>query len=355
MAHTHSHEEAENYFLDQIFTIALCGAIGAIAVLLFVKKSMLMIILDPRFHPYVLAGGIALLLMVAIRAMAIWKLAGQPAPVVADAAAHSHDHHHHHEHEHCDHDHDHGHDHAHCQHDHQHGHDHAHGHDHDHGHDHGWSPWRYTILMLPVVLYFLNLPNEGFSAKVEKQDFADLSTGQTEASTVALLAAPGGMSPLVAASALYPGRQDAFAGGVVGKKVDLPDLAFSQLEQAAYSPGMRKRLHGRSVWLVGKFVATSDPNQFGLVRYKMNCCAADALPLRAIIMVNPDWKGPGRAPLDARARQQKWVKVTGRIYFFKARDRADEFIPAIILFPSEKKTPNDLVEIVPQPADPYAR
>jgi hypothetical protein len=34
----------------------------------------------------------------------------------------------------------------------------------DHGHDHGWNPWRYIVLLLPVVLYFLDFPNGGFSA-----------------------------------------------------------------------------------------------------------------------------------------------------------------------------------------------
>ncbi len=74
-----------------------------------------------------------------------------------------HDHDHGHTHEHgaaCDHTHDHDHEHGHT-----HGHDHAHAHGgHDHGHDHGWNPWRYIVLLLPVVLYFLNLPNSGFSA-----------------------------------------------------------------------------------------------------------------------------------------------------------------------------------------------
>ena len=70
----HNHEADESYFLDQIFSIALCGAIGAICILLYVKKTMLTIILHPSFHPYVLAGGIALLVLVTIRAVALWKL-----------------------------------------------------------------------------------------------------------------------------------------------------------------------------------------------------------------------------------------------------------------------------------------
>ena len=115
MAHTHEHghEHGESYFLDQIFTIALCGALGAIAVLLYVRKGMLTLVLSPSLHPYLLFGGIGLLLMVAIRAVAVWRLAGQ----ASNGTAHAHDH------GHEDHPHDHAHGHA---------HDHAHGHDHDH-------------------------------------------------------------------------------------------------------------------------------------------------------------------------------------------------------------------------------
>src|SRR5208283_5592873 len=136
----------------------------------------------------VLIAGIVLLILVAIRAVGLWRSVG-PA---AGGAVLAHDHHHgpgekcSHDHGHdCGHDHDHAHDHAHeaghdCGHDHGHNHDHDHdhdpGHEHehhhahshgpgdDHGHDHGFSPWRYIILLLPVVLYFLNLPNQGFSA-----------------------------------------------------------------------------------------------------------------------------------------------------------------------------------------------
>ena len=92
MAHTH--EDDEGYFLDQIFTIALCGGLGAIAVLLSVNKTMLNLILHEKFHPFILAGGIALLVLVAIRIVAVWQMAGEIQP-------HSHDHaHHHHDHDH---------------------------------------------------------------------------------------------------------------------------------------------------------------------------------------------------------------------------------------------------------------
>src|SRR5262249_12016728 len=35
-----------------------------------------------------------------------------------------------------------------------------------HGHEHGWNPWRYIVLLLPIVLYFLGLPNAGLTSHV---------------------------------------------------------------------------------------------------------------------------------------------------------------------------------------------
>src|SRR5262249_49128629 len=98
--------------------------------------------------------------------VAVWKLAGQTQHTHAHTHG-PHDHHHHHDHDHHHHHaHDHGHhhhepcdhDHAHCDHEHAHSHDAVHTHDHDP--QHAWAPWRYTVLMLPVVLYLLNLPSK---------------------------------------------------------------------------------------------------------------------------------------------------------------------------------------------------
>src|SRR5215469_13082673 len=156
MAHDHSHGDRNAYYLNQLFTIAVCGALGGVAVMLWQSGTLRFMVVE-RFWLPTLLGGIALLVLVLIRAVALWRSVDEPA------AAHSHDHEHcGHSHD-CDHDHHHDHD-----HDHDHHHDHNHGHSHgsadDHGHDHGWAPWRYVVLLLPVVLYFLNLPNQGFSA-----------------------------------------------------------------------------------------------------------------------------------------------------------------------------------------------
>ena len=97
MAHDHSHGDRNAYYLDQLFTIAVCGALGGVAVMLW-YSGKLGLMLAPKFFIWVLLGGITLLTLVLIRALAVWRS--------VDAPEHTHDH------EHC------GHDHGHCDHDH---------------------------------------------------------------------------------------------------------------------------------------------------------------------------------------------------------------------------------------------
>src|SRR5207302_782376 len=137
-------------YLEQLCTIAICGLMGGVTILLW-YQNLLRYILAEKFHAPVLWGGFAILVLVVIRAVAIWVEAGQ--------ARAAHDHNHVHDH---DHDHDHG---EHHHHDHEHAQAHAHDLSHDHGHDHGWNPWRYIVLMLPIVLYFLGLPNAGLTSR----------------------------------------------------------------------------------------------------------------------------------------------------------------------------------------------
>src|SRR5436305_831344 len=57
-------------------------------------------------------------------------------------------------------------------HPHEHTHDHDHDraghsqHDHDASdHDYGWAPLRYVLLLVPIILFLLGLPNKGPAAK----------------------------------------------------------------------------------------------------------------------------------------------------------------------------------------------
>jgi uncharacterized membrane protein YcgQ (UPF0703/DUF1980 family) len=180
MAHDHSHD-TDTYYLDQICMIGLTGAFAGVCLAMyFIKTGMLYLLLQEQFHPWVLAAGIALALVTVVRSAILWQAAGQRS------AGHSHDHEHdhshaghdlEHEHSHCDHDHGHDHHHHHAGCDHGHSHDeHVRegeprpaavlaslpvvAHDPHEDHDHGWAPWRYVVLLIPIMLFLLGVPNK---------------------------------------------------------------------------------------------------------------------------------------------------------------------------------------------------
>src|SRR5262249_54280904 len=125
MAHVHD-EDHGNYYLEQFCTIGVSAAVATVCLVLWwqstyspppppPKLHMVNVMLKPSFHWPVLAGGVALAVLVVIRFLAVISSRDH------SAQTHNHDH---------DHEHDHGHDHH-----HEHSQDHHH-HQHDHGHDH---------------------------------------------------------------------------------------------------------------------------------------------------------------------------------------------------------------------------
>jgi hypothetical protein len=315
MAHTHSHEDQTTFYVEQIFTIGVCGAIAGVCLLLFfLRRPMLDLMLSADQHPRVLFGGIGLLCLVLIRAVYVWIAAGQTAAKAANANHnHNGDHNHDHDHGHADHDH------AHCNHDHEHEHeqesltmagDHEHFHDH-HGHEHGWAPWRYALLIVPVVLFVLNLPNQGKSADKES-DIAN-QVGDV---------------------------------GNTAAKGDNFRIGFNQLERAARNEYVRENIAGTTVRLTGEFKGERR-DSFTLIRYKRNCCAADAIALKAVIMIDPKLTKTGNFWVDPDKYRQKWVQITGRVEFSKAPN-SNEYIPVILLQPaSQAQLESEVVKEVP--------
>jgi hypothetical protein len=276
MAHTHAAEK-NVYYLDQLCTIGFCGALGLVQILLW-NYGVLNLILDPKFHLPVLVSGIVLAALAVVRGISLWIAVGQ-------AKAHSHDHA-------CDHDHDHDHGYEHV-HEHSHEHeaiagDHVHAHDHSHehgdmhacdqdhehehahedcGHEHGWAPWRYVVLLLPILLFLLGMP-------------WPVPAGDDEP--------------------LPPGV------AIVG---------FENLQQAAYTPETRKLWDEKLVRVKGQFAPSRDDKKFRLFRLKMTCCAADAYPLNVEIECAES--------LPVGELQGRWVNVTGVIRFRKVAGREE--------------------------------
>ena len=310
MAHEHSHE-GEGYYMDQLCGIAAAGLIGGLAFLMW-KASLLthFQILTRQFNTYVLVGGVLLVVIVLVRAIALWKEVGRKK--VANGHSHSHDHHHEHHHhdhdhghEHCDHEHSHSHDHSHehCDHDHSHSHDHdhdhehSHDHDHDHDHshehahadhDHGFAPWRYAVLLLPAMLsglliyyYYQNLTLDYSAERIGKNLHNDDTSMQAEA--------------LQNKGAVYV-------------------KSFQELEMARFSTDSRNYFEGKTCTLKGMLWPLSD-KEFTLFRMKMACCRADAVPLK-IHIVSPEL-------LAADLQARDWVEVTGEIQFRQVPGKAE--------------------------------
>jgi hypothetical protein len=317
-AHGHAHGDSEGtYFLDQLFTILICGAIGLVAVLMY-YTGMLSRILVPMFFVPVLVGGVAVLALVLIRAVAVWQLAGARRAELAGAANHNehqgHEHSHSHGHEHS---HSHGHGEA-CGHDHAHsdacGHDHGHDHSHagdDHGHDHGWAPWRYMVLAIPVFLYFLGLPKDGFTSPDKNMSKGDLQNPKRQA----LSALVGGPALTKALRKTEPRRLQ---------------LRFKELTEAAAIPARHEIYEGDIGILRGQFLKTEGSDrEFALFRVDMTCCAADAVFLEMRIEA-PE-------PIQGIQRNQ-WVQVEGLISF--QRSERGKWIPVITLMSNNDIDPN---------------
>lgn len=339
-SHDHHHHEDPTQDYEQLLGISITAILGLASLYLYFSDR-LNLILAPKFHLAVLVSGIGLLALATIRIGLI--LTGHKG------ACCSHDHHDHsHNHSHdekgccqhtekgheeakahaCKHDHGHEQGHEHCHdhakggphkgnnhlehsHTHHHGHEHHHAHSHDHSHGSGFLPLQAMILLSPIVL-LMGLPGEVFnSAQALNASEVELNTRD------------------------------------VGDKGEDFQVTFLQLERAAAHPETRDFYEGKTVRLTGRFVGDDD-KRFTLIRYKINCCAADAVPLNSIIMVDPTY--PERLPLQKLKGQ--WVEVTGKVQFLKKLGR-EEFVSSLILRPEQGKTLETVIKVVAPDSNPY--
>ena len=291
----HIHEDSDTYYLDQLCLVALSAAFGGVCLSLFFwQTSMLTLLLGPQFHAFVLGSGIVLLGLAVVRAVILWKSSG-------NKVAHVHDEHEHHEHhEHCDHDHDHGHEHGAGDHHHDHAHDHVHAHDHgDHAHD--WAPWRYVLLLVPIILFLLGLPNKGPQAGATT---VKVDMSKEEVSGYATLVSTA-FEPWPELALGWALMQDSSSG-------DVEPVGFKEVEQLAYQEKDRADYKGRRISVIGQFSPHPQNNHvFSLVRFRIRCCAADALPLNVPMICKESLAG---------FKANEWVKVTGTVDFSKRGD-----------------------------------
>jgi hypothetical protein len=302
MAHDHHHhgESLKDYFTEQLLTIFVVCLLGFVGIMMY-RNGQLGYILAPMFHLPVLIGGIAILVIVAIRGITVWREAGairehehghEHHHEHDHGHAHSHDHgheHHHHDHDHHDHDHAHAH---HHDHDHSHSHDHGHHHhghshdDHGHSHDLAWVFTRMLILFFPVALFLIGVPNSGFS-----QDKINKLLGSVQTFDVDFGSVARGQGQV---------------------------RSFNDLNDAAYDVSKRDYWEGKIGILEGRYRQIGE-RQFTLYRLKMTCCAADTIPLKVRI-ITPT---PVSGLVDG-----DWVTVKGEVRFVQPPG-SGQFIPVV--------------------------
>ncbi len=269
--HAHDHGGGE-YYLQQLLTIFICGAFGVSGLLMYFLKHEVLndegqtilqrkigfLIVDPTLQLWMLIGSIVLLVVTVIRGIGLWQAAGAKHD-------HSHDHagHNHAPGEACDHP-------AHA----QHGHDHS-----DHSaddHSHGNIYWRIIVLAFPVAILAMGLPNGTFS-----KDYQFAMVGRAA---------------------------DLGAVGDVASKEGIQS-DFELLASAAFSPDRREAFTGQTATITGQIKKLpGGGKQFTLFKWKMTCCTADQIPLKATCIV------PKASDLDGIVDSHK-VKVTGQIQF----------------------------------------
>ena len=267
-SHDHSHgPTARDYYFEQLLTILIAAAYGTVGLLMY-RNGMLSLILAPGFLIPCAIAGSAVIFLAVVRGVAIWIEAGKGTHPAG-----------------CGHDHGAGED---C------GHDHAEGEGHSHGT--GMIYIQVLVLAFPLLLYFMNLPNGKMSA--------------------AWLSSQLGKAPEI---------------GVLGAVTEsgTADTSFDQLSKAEYDPGVRALLDGKRVQLSGK-VQMYNEKKFTLFTMKMNCCAADQVPLKAVII--SEYAIPGIVPMQD-------YRVGGVIQFAETPGKNGQFTTIIRVNGSDDLTP----------------
>jgi uncharacterized membrane protein YcgQ (UPF0703/DUF1980 family) len=307
MAHAHNHgESTQAYFTEQLLTILVCGVFGFAAVQMY-RTGMLGFLAEP-FRAPVLYGGIALLVLVVIRSVAVWHEAGE----VQAGHVHGSD---------CAPD---------CDHEVLGG---VHDHDHTHDHDLSWVFARMLVLVFPVALFFMGLPSESLGKDhLLKMAGNDASLGAEDLKKLA--EAPGTtvkeqktlddgstVRVLWTEKKLKIRETTPKEGGTPHYQLITEAgraFTFNELNDAAYDEGKRRSYEGQTALLEGRFKRIGD-KEFTLFRMKMTCCAADTVPLKVRIVVPQALSG---------FNDFDWVQVKGQIQFMQVSGQ-NQYVPVI--------------------------
>lgn len=309
MAHSHlGCMSPRDYFTEQLLTILVCGGLGFVGVQMY-RADMLRHILAPQFHLPVLIGSIGVLVLVAFRAVAVWREAGSLQPVDDMSCTQNHVHT------------------AACNHplpglppgdapdanmmD-----------DHGHSHDMSWVFARMLILVFPIALFALGIPNSGFSADWMRKQLKDEKALNLDPKELEAMAKDPSAEVVEAQRTEPDGTKVRVLKSTSGLKIREVvttggetqyavvsdagiEMRFNDLNDAAIYEEKRRSYTGQTAILEGKFNRLSD-KEFTLFRLKMTCCGADAVPLKVRIVAPQALSGFGEG---------EWVRVKGVIRF----------------------------------------
>ena len=329
MAHSHSGcQSPRDYFTEQLLTILVCGALAFVGIQMYMQ-DMLRHILAPQFHLPVLIGSVAVLVLVVLRSLAVWREAGELQPLNDMNCQENHVHS------------------ASC--------NHLPGLpgapdsdpalvDDGHSHDMSWMFARMLILVFPIALFALGVPNTGFS-----KDRQMKGVGNETALS------PKAIEELAKAPDTVEYKRETQPDGTVVRELhtakelkireitskdgstkyvvipgDGAEYSFNALTEAAFDADKRKGLEGQTAIMSGRFKRLGD-KEFTLFRLKMTCCGQDAVTLKVRILA-PQAVGEF-ADFD-------WVQVKGVIQFIKAPGQ-ERYTPVLVL--------SDITDITRQP------
>src|SRR5262245_8709965 len=279
MSSNHAHHcPNDSYLLDQICITVVAGAFGVICLsLYFVQRSMLNLLLGQQFHMFILVNGIVLLLVAAIRAGMLWSMSGSKVidrvhthHDVKESQSHSH---------------------SHCHDERNHAHE---------DHDHACAPWRYVVLLVPIVFFLLGLPDRGPS--INAQDLTKLEDpAGSHDEMIGFVAAAAlnsaSLAPISASLAAWNGIDSIIN--------DAPLVGVKYLDSLAGNASDRQYWKGKSIRFRGQFIGRSN-RYFDVIRFQMKCCGADLILKQIPVLAKesiPQFKG------------ESWVEVGGRIDF----------------------------------------
>ncbi len=134
------------------------------------------------------------------------------------------------------------------------------------------------------------------------------------------------------------------------------EVDFPELQRAPATQTSRDFYEGKTIRVKGQFLPGND-RMFTLVRYRQNCCARDAIPLKAVILIDP--KSTAKLPVEELRSQ--WLQVEGQLQFRPNPTQPDAWLTVIVLQPDETRPLFDstgqngkaLIKVVPADANYY--